>query len=130
VGLIRFAVVFAVLAVSAPAYADNTPTQFDQTVPAMFRLPASAIASASAVPVAPAKKSKKSDTGCNENGCGYKALLGGLFITRDFQVSTKLSLRMLPTSHALGGDDAKTPIVVRPETKGEDYYGVRVHAAF
>ena len=130
--MIRIAAALAVLTLSSSALAgDKATTEFDQTLPARLRLPASVIVSTTATPAAHGKKAnKKNDSGCNQNGCGYKALLGELFITKDFQVSEGLSVRMLPTSHALGGDDAKTPIVVRPETKGEAYYGVRVHAAF
>ena len=133
----RLASALFVLAVSSPAWAEhpdatigwNKGVEMSQ-VPSALSLPASAAVSVAATPevAPPATKPKKKSKRCNPGSCGYKALLGGLVITRDLQASDHLSLRVLPTSHALGGDDAATPFLVRPEADG--YYGVRLRAKF
>lgn len=140
VALLRIAVGLFVLGMSSTAMADPALTTLQEAeklgeLPGVMQVPASVLyhlpaPTPSTTPAKHTKKHSASSSGCNQNGCGYKALLGNLVITKDLVLSPKLSVRVLPTSHALGGEDAKTPILVRAESKGEDYYGVRVHAQF
>ncbi len=133
----RILAVLLVTSATSPAWADGPTSTMSEAkklaeLPEVMQVPASVLYRIEVSPAATKTKQAKkhSSTGCNSNGCGYKALLAGLYITKDLQVSDKLSLRVLPTSHSLGGEDAKTPFLVRADARGEDYYGVRVHAKF
>lgn len=77
----------------------------------------------------PAPKKKRSVSHCGPEGCGYKALLGHLVITRDLELpgSSGVAVRLLPTSHALAGD-SHSRFVVRPRVQGA--YGVHLAARF
>ncbi|MFO0567300.1 MAG: hypothetical protein U0263_16705 [Polyangiaceae bacterium] len=122
-----------ILAVSSPALAeeshglDRAPST---ELPATLRLPASVIASVGADrdQGPPRGKAKAKRPGCNQNGCGYKALLGDLTLARDIKASENLSVRVIPTSNALAGDDGSTPILVRARVDGQ--YGVHLRAKF
>jgi len=138
-GSIRFACALVVMAVSAPAFAEEPATPSHgygvpdsiSELPASLRLPSSELLKieATVAPVSP-KRKHKSRAGCNENGCGYKAILGNLVITRDIQASRDVSLRVLPTAHALGGDDAATPFLLRPRVDGSGRAGLDFRAKF
>jgi hypothetical protein len=138
-GSIRFACALVVLAVSAPALAEEptapgshlgVPDSISE-LPAALRVPASMLAEFEAKPTeATPKRQTKNSSSCNENGCGYKAILGNLVITRDIQASTNVSLRVLPTAHALGGRDAATPFLLRPRVNGSGSYGLDFRAKF
>jgi hypothetical protein len=130
----RLAPALVVLALSSPAWAEGPSAKIRWNVgetttelPASLRLAASASFKTDAA-LAP-RAATKTSSGCNANGCGYKALLGVLYITRDIQASENVSVRVLPTSHAIGGEDAPTPILLRAETN-DGYYGVRLRARF
>jgi hypothetical protein len=138
-GSIRFACALVAMTVSIPALAEEPAApSHDYGVPdTISELPASLRLSSSELlkfeaTVAPAtpKKQHRSSTGCNENGCGYKAILGNLVITRDIQASRDVSLRVLPTAHALGGSDAATPFLLRPRVDGSGRYSLDFRAKF
>ncbi len=99
-------------------------------LPAALCLPPGAEVSETPPPAADTPRKKKSGVArCGPEGCGYKALLGHLVITRDLELpgSSSVAVRLLPTSHALAGD-SRTPIVVRPRVQGA--YGVHLAARF
>lgn len=99
-------------------------------LPAALCLPPGAEVSGTPVASAEAPRARKSPVArCGPEGCGYKALLGHLVITRDLELpgSSSVAVRLLPTSHALAGD-SRTPIVVRPRVQGA--YGVHLAARF
>lgn len=127
-GPIRFVLALAVLAVASPAGAQEPERSGDRyisTLPASLRVPTNIVSKADAPRETTKAKKRKS------SGPTYKALLSGLVITRDLQASDQVSVRMLPTSHALGGDDASTPILVRPRVHGSgDAYSLNLRAKF
>lgn len=133
-GPIRFVLALAVLAVASPAGAQEPERSADRyisTLPASLRVPTNVVSKADEAPRDTSKAKKRKSTSCNSNGCGYKALLGGLVITRDIQASDQVSVRMLPTSHSVGGDDASTPILLRPRVHGSgDAYSLNLRAKF
>lgn len=121
----RFAVVLAALTVAAPAWADGD----DVEMPVPVRVDGEHVAAASAAQPAaqPARPSGKRCVG----SCSYKALLGSLVITRDLEIPSApdMSVRLLPTSHAIGGKSS--PIVLRPRVPGGGgWYGVDIAARF
>jgi len=100
-------------------------------LPASLRVPSSMLVEIEARPAeATPERRHKSSSGCNDNGCGYKAILGNLVITRDIQASPNVSLRVLPTAHALGGEDAATPFLLRPRVDGSGRYSLDFRAKF
>jgi hypothetical protein len=136
-GSIRFACALVAMTVSIPALAEEpaaahhgVPDSISE-LPASLRLSSSEMLKIEAAPTpASPKRKHKSSTGCNENGCGYKAILGNLIITRDIQASRDVSLRVLPTAHALGGADAATPFLLRPRVDGSGRAGLDFRAKF
>ncbi len=131
---LRLVAAVLVLAVSSPALAEDTKQRFDSApateLPASLRLPASVLANVGADQDQgpPRKKPKRKRPDCNQNGCGYKALLGGISIAKDIQATEKVSVRVIPTTNSLGGDEASTPIVVRARVDGQ--YGLHLRAKF
>ena len=130
----RVAVGLLVLAVSAPALAEEAQPAYGTApsteLPKSLRVPASVLAQVGADrDQGPPrnKKLKRTRTGCNQNGCGYKALLGGISIAKDIQASDDVSVRVIPTTSSLGGE-ASTPIVVRARVDG--HYGLHLRAKF
>lgn len=138
-GSIRFAVALVVLTVSAPAFADESPASASASLnapesitelPASLRVPSSVLARMTARTETSTAEKRKTKGSCTKIGCGYKAILGNLVITRDFQASEDVSVRVLPTAHALGGDDASTAILLRPRVNGAGQYGLHLRAKF
>ncbi|GMV19689.1 MAG: hypothetical protein AMXMBFR56_79130 [Polyangiaceae bacterium] len=131
---LRLAAAFLVLAVSSPALAEETPRRFDLApkaeLPVSLRVPASVLAQVGADQDQgpPRKKPKRNRPDCNQNGCGYKALLGGIAIAKDIQATEQVSVRVIPTTNSLGGEQASTPIVVRARVDGQ--YGLHLRAKF
>jgi len=129
----RLAVGLLVLAVSSPALAEEAQPAFGAAsteLPKSLRVPASVLAQVGAErDQGPPrnKKVKRARTDCNQNGCGYKALLGGITLAKDIQASEDVSVRVIPTTNSLGGE-ASTPIVVRARVDG--HYGLHLRAKF
>ena len=98
-------------------------------MPATLKVPQSVLASVSAgdATVQRAKKKKK-NAQCGANGCGYKALLTDVPLARDIEASPSVAVRVLPTAHALSGDDAVQPILLRPRVDGSGNMGVHFRA--
>jgi len=124
-----------VLAVSTPALAEDAksigaePAGSTQ-LPATLRVPTSVLASVGADhDQGPPrnKKAKRTRPDCNQNGCGYKALLGGIAIAKDIQATESVSVRVLPTNSSLGGETS-APILVRARVDGQ--YGLHLRARF
>lgn len=130
---LRLVAAVLVLAVSSPALAEETKQGFDAApateLPASLRVPASVLAHVGADQDQgpPRKKPKRKRPDCNQNGCGYKALLGGIAIAKDIQATEKVSVRVIPTTNSLG-EEASTPIVVRARVDGQ--YGLHLRAKF
>ena len=129
----RLAVGFLILAVSSPALAEETQHRFQAPsteLPQSLRLPASVLAEVGAGrdQGPPRKKPKRTRPDCNQNGCGYKALLGGITIAKDIQASEDVSVRVIPTNDSLGRAEASTRILVRARVDGQ--YGLHLRAKF
>ncbi len=127
----RTAVLFGALAflASSPAWAEGPADSYNREslteLPSNLRLPTDAVTPAPAAdaPRANVKKSKGSSL-------SYKALLGGLVITRDLVVpGSAVSVRVLPTSSAIGGGSS-APILLRPRVDGSGRYGFHMVAKF
>ncbi|MBI3204194.1 MAG: hypothetical protein IT377_24795 [Polyangiaceae bacterium] len=119
---------------SSPALAEDKQPAYGAApaaeLPKSLRLPASMLAQVGAdrdQGPPRGKKVKRTRTDCNQNGCGYKALLGGITIAKDIQASEDVSVRVIPTTNSLGGE-ASTPIVVRARVDGQ--YGLHLRAKF
>lgn len=114
---------------SSPALAEETKPGAAE-LPATLRVPASVLASVGTDQDQgpPRNKAKRKRPGCNKNGCGYKALLGGVPLAKDIHASESVSVRVIPTSNALGGEDPSTPILVRARVDG--HYGLHLRAKF
>ncbi|MBK7585353.1 MAG: hypothetical protein IPI67_34830 [Myxococcales bacterium] len=116
---------------SAPAWAEDTKWDAAPSteLPATLRLPTSLLASLGTATDQgpPRKKQKRKRPDCNQNGCGYKSLLGGISIAKDIQASDDVSVRVLPTNSALGGESS-APILVRARVDGQ--YGLHLSAKF
>jgi hypothetical protein len=137
--VVRFSVAaaLAVLAVTSSAFADDTDAKNWNNpgvaeLPATLKVPQRVLATVVAHDaVAPrGKKKKSSPSQCGPNGCGYKALLSDMPLGRDIQATPSVAVRVLPTDHALSGDDAAQPILVRPRVDGSGQYGVHLRAKF
>jgi hypothetical protein len=114
--------------VASPALAEEPAASYGRPelsdLPESLRLPSHAVETPSADAPKPQKAKKKSGKP------NYKALLGELVITRDLQVpGSAVSVRVLPTSSAIGGGTA-APIMVRPRVDGSGRYGFHMVASF
>jgi hypothetical protein len=129
----RPALAVLILAVASPALAEEPQARFGTTasaeLPQALRVPVSVLAQAGADrdQGPPRQKVKRKNPQCNENGCGYKALLGGITLAKDIQATEKVSVRVLPTNSSLGGE-TQAPIVVRARVDGQ--YGFHLRAKF
>lgn len=118
---------------SSPALAEETKKGFDVApsteLPASLRVPVSVLSHVGADQDQgpPRSKAKRKRPDCNQNGCGYKALLGGVTIAKDIQATENVSVRVIPTNSSLGGE-ASTPILVRARVDGQ--YGLHLRARF
>jgi hypothetical protein len=61
----------------------------------------------------------------------YKAILGGLVITRDLHIpgAPTMAVRLIPSSTSITGEDS-SPIVFTPRVVGSSWYGLDVAARF
>jgi len=125
----RLVVALLLTAVTSPAWAEDTKPSLE--LPQALRVPTSVLAQVGADrdqgPPHDKKKPKRQRTDCNQNGCGYKALLGGVPLAKDIQATEKVSVRVIPTNSSLGGE-ANTPILVRARVDGQ--YGLHLRARF
>jgi hypothetical protein len=119
---------FLVMTLSAPALAEEPVRSYGRAemseLPESLKLPSHSVSTPSAEAPRPTKANKKS------SAPNYKALLSELVITRDLQVpGSAVSVRMLPTSSAIGGGTS-APIMVRPRVDGSGRYGFHMVASF